>query len=416
MAELIAIERALRSDSRGEHVNLVLIAEHHLKSLSEGLQNRFTMIASRPGASALGALFACGELGNFDALLSSFDSASVFFGWFYRIPVFMYDGLFWFWDFDRHKYHVNGYLAELQAIRDRRDAIALQEMYQRLVETDYHLTMLLAYHLCNHAFARDGVGTSSRLTAHPEFNKKVSVVGAVIDTTLREMDANQRSHILVSLSGSLAPLLTFSQNLVYARGALEFAKDAHQTINELMHWHFCCHPLLYEALQNEGYLRNLPDSFSVEASFDYRKNLEMIRCARALFISPGLSSIQEAAFFRTPVFLLPEQNGGQPAQVKMLRESGYDTSHNWTVTEVLREGRLDIREHDVAELYQAIDLLWSKRLRPDRVNAIRKFSAVLRDETQRMELVERQRSGVLSLLGNFHGASQVADVLLANLT
>jgi hypothetical protein len=412
MAELIGLERALRQDVRGASARLLLQRNRHLSALQESVQDRFELFGGSEGVLPLESLLNKSSLSDVDAVLSSYDSAAVFFGWFINRPVFFYDGLFWFWKFDQYRHCVPEHLDSLHRIRERRDARALVDAYRRLIESDYHLTVLVAHHLCTSAYVRNGVGTATRLADYPEFADKIHIVGAVIDPTTDNAPVGERTHVLVSLSGSLAPLLSFDQNLAFARGILTFALEAFETLKIGLPWYFCCHPKLHESLGAEGRLRGLPQGFLVVPSFDYCKNLDMIRRAFALFISPGFSSIQEAAYFRTPVFFIPEQNGGQPAQLLMLREKGYDASCNWTVTDVLCAGRALISEDDVEELYRGIEALWSEQMRPARIASLERFKAVLQDSARRYLLVESQRNAVCDVFGNFDGAKQIVKHIL----
>lgn len=417
-AELIALQRAMSRDERAAGVRLLLPDNAHLGALLKAVRADFEILPGRllPAGEnpppPLASLLADPSVAEIDAVLSSFDSAAVFFGWFARRPVFFYDGLFWFWRFDPYRSAVSEHIARLTRLRDRRDAAGFAAAYHRLLDTDYHLTVLVAYHLATWAYARNGFGVTERLAAYPELATRTQVVGAVIDPTVAVSEPEERKHVLVSLSGSLAPLLTFAQNLAFARGALTFAQDAQATLGLLMPWYFSCHPELYAALEEEGRLADLPDGFHVTRSFDYRRNLEMIRHANALFISPGFSSIQEAAAFRTPVFFLPEQNGGQPAQLLMLRQAGYDSSASWTVTDVVCDGRATIGEDDVEALYRGVATAWSEALRPSRLAAVAKFRAVVTDPRHRSALVECQREAVRRVFGDFNGAEAIARHVL----
>lgn len=426
LAELIALERALRLDERGAAVRLLLPENHALGALQGAVRQRFHLHPSAPGARLadgdpeasrlpLASFLADPELANVDAVLSSFDSAVVFFGWFIGKPVHFYDGLFWFWNFDPYRHLVAEHLEALRRVRDRRDAQGLLGVYRRMLDIHYHFTVLVAYHLATRTYARNGFGTAERLVRYPELADRTRVVGAVIDPTAVEAAPVERAHVLVSLSGSLAPLLSFEQNLAFARGALQFTIEARTTLGGRLPWYFCCHPLLYEALGKEGRLGALPVGLHATPSFDYHRNLEMIRHAQALFISPGFSSIQEAAAFRTPVFFLPEQNGGQPAQMLMLRQAGYDASTNWTVTDVLCEGRPSISEDDIEALYRGVAELWGESLRPARLAALERFRQVLSDEGRRSAFVRKQREAVRRVFGDFDGARSVAGHVLDHL-
>lgn len=416
MAELAGLEQALRQDVRGACARLLLQRNQYLTALQKGVQDRFELFDTLEGSLPLESLLNNPSFGEVDAVLSSYDSAAVFFGWFINRPVFLYDGLFWFWKFDQYRHCISEHLDSLHRIRERRDAQALVDAYRQLLGIDYHLTVLLAYHLCTSAYVRNGVSVATRLSAYTEFAEKVHIIGAVIDPTVNDTPVDERTHILVSLSGSLAPLLSFDQNLAFARSALMFALEAFETLKTELPWYFCCHPKLHEALAAEGHLCKLPQSFFPTPSFDYRKNLDMIRQAYALFISPGFSSIQEAAYFRTPVFFLPEQNGGQPAQLLMLREAGYDASHNWTVTDVIFAGKASIGEDDVEALYQGIGVVSSEQLRPSRVASLKRFETVLKDSTRRRLLIESQRDAVRRLFGDFDGARRAVEHILKTIS
>src|SRR5262249_41630311 len=157
-----------------------------------GVQDHFTLLRVPEGMPLLEALLADKSIGEVDGVLSSFDSASVFYGWFLRRPVFLYDGLFWFWQVDPYHHRVPEYVATLHRIRDRRDARGLVEMYRHLLATDHHLAVLVAYHLTTWGYARDGFGVAQRLTSYSELAGKTRVVGAVIDPTIDGVPVGER--------------------------------------------------------------------------------------------------------------------------------------------------------------------------------------------------------------------------------
>jgi hypothetical protein len=414
MAELIALGGALRAEGRGSRLGLALLNNPHLRPLVNGVRGNFDLLPTANVSSPLDALLAHHHHADeaADAVLSCYDSAAVFYGWFVGRPVFFYDGLFWFWKFDPYRHLVPELLSELDVVRKRRDERGLVDVYRRTLAIDYHLTVLLGHQLATWSYARCGHGVKARLAAYPELASKTRIVGAVIDSTVSCVPTDTRDHILVSLSGSLAPLLHFNQNLAFARGALTFALEAREVLDIGLPWFFCCHPQLHDQLAAEGRLARLPSDFTAAPSFDYRSNLDMISRAHALFISPGFSSIQEAAYFQTPVFFLPEQNGGQPAQFTMLRDAGYDTSFNWTVTDVLYGGQPVIGEEDVRALYQGIDAIWSNGLRDARLAVLRRFCVALQDQPQRSRLVKSQRDSASAVFGSFDGAAHIAKHML----
>jgi hypothetical protein len=415
MAELCALGRAFQLNRPNTRVNLFLRHHPYLSAL-EIESSYFDFFNGQEDSSSLQVYLRMKFLEKIDAVLSSYDPAAIFFGWYVSCPTFLYDGLFWFWNFERHSNSLQKYLGSLHEIRERRDDAAFVKEYEKIQLIDHHLLIFLAYHLCTSAYVRSGIGIESRLLKYPEIGTKTQIVGAVIDPTISKcVSFARRTHILFSLSGSLAPILTFGQNLNFARGALLFALEAREFLGINLPIFFCCHPKIYEVLLKEGCLCRLPSNFFVVPSFDYYKNLEMIKNSYAMFVSPGFSSIQEAAYFRTPIFFLPEQNGGQPAQLHMLQENGYDISNNWTVTQRVYDGKSVIGENDVVQLYQGIEKLWDNSMRLERIASIKNFGLFIGDSINWQSLVENQRRSVLSIFGDFNGAQEITQSVVRKL-
>ena len=411
MAELLAIESAIKQDSRGISLKMFLHDVPPLRPLLDKTRSgRMAMVPKLEHPMSLVERLADGNL-PIDAILSSYDSEAVFAGWFCRRPVFFYDGIPWLWNWEDYHHRVKDELQHLYHIRQAGDPTEMHKAYHRLVATDYHFTILLSYHLATMVYARK-VGKEARFLQYPEFLDKTRSVGTVVDPDIHAINQNVREHILVSLSGSLAPLLSFEQNMSFARGALMFAIEAFESCEGSFPWIFCCHPQIVAQLAAEGHLSKCPKGLSVVPSFDSKHNLHMIKTARALFTSPGFLSVQEAAHFHTPVFLLPEQNGGQPRQFLMLRESGYDSVYNWTVTGQLYGGKCVIGEYDVDLLYQGIEELWSSRMSTQRRNLLCQFLKTVSNEKTRAALVKQQVSGAHLVFGGIDGSRQIASHFL----
>ena len=158
LAELLAVERAIRRDPRGRDARLLTHYNPHLRSLLDAASDRFEFVGKPSGDDSLLDRLLAADHASVDAVVSCYDSAAVFYGWFTRRPVYLYDGLSWFWTWDDHRDRVADELATLERIRDRGSAAELSAAFGRLVSTDYHLTVLLAYHLATHVFARGGFG------------------------------------------------------------------------------------------------------------------------------------------------------------------------------------------------------------------------------------------------------------------
>jgi hypothetical protein len=350
----------------------------------------------------------------FDAVLSSYDSAAAFVGWFHHRPVFLFDGLCWFWEWKNERSCIVEDLTRFQMLRDCGDIIGLRRAYEELCADSYHRTVLIAYHFATQVFPVRGFGTEERLSEYPEFQRKSQLVDAVVNRCVSKRTFIERSHVLFSLSGSIAPIVSLEQNLLFATGALALAIDVHRLFSD-MPIVFLCHPELLHLLKQNVDFAKLPPEIVVRASANYKEAMSLIASARAMFVSPGSTSVQEAAFLETPVFFLPEQNGGQPQQFLHLKNAGYELSTNLTVTHLLFNDKAEIGEYDVDRLYAGIREVWSGGMSSIRTKIIRDFISKIATEKAWSDLVRKQSFAVRSIFGGYDGASQVASAILRTL-
>jgi len=407
VSEMCAIEGGFRSDSRSANCTVHMLEQKQFEAVLNGSRQRFQLHSG-------GILDA--ELPKVDAVVPSYDTEAVFYGWFNDLPVYFYDGMLWFWDFDKYANIVDEEITKLERIRASADMDALKKTYHEYLENDFHFTVLIAYHLAKKVYARGAGGVNERISAMGELGNKIKVIGAMIDPSV---DPNEKSehgeHVLVTLSGSLAPTLSFDQNMVFARGALAFALEAKEKFEIDIPFVFSCHPKIFAQLKKEGLVDALPSGFIIKPGFPYEKNLEMIRDAYAVFASPGFSSVQEAAHFQTPLFFLPEQNGGQPTGFQTLKNAGYPGEHNLTVTDRLYGGQCDIGDYDTPRLYDGIEQLWSEEMASVRNEVLNEFLKVLSDDKCRATLIEGQRKAVSDMIRGFDGAREMVKDLLDDL-
>ncbi len=408
ISEMCAIEGALRIDPRSEDCTVHMIENTQFKAVVAGSRQRFQLHS--------GDIFDSDQFKDVDVVVPSYDTAAVFYGWFNNLPVYFYDGMLWFWDFEKYEQKLDAEISELESLKASSNLEALKQKYQEYLGNDFHFTVLIAYHLAKKIYARGALGVNERVSAMGELGKKIQVIGAMIDPLV---DPNEKSsegeHVLVTLSGSLAPTLSFEQNMVFARGALAFAREAHDKFEVDIPFIFSCHPKIFEQLTKEGSCDSLPNNFKVVPSFPYEENLRMIRDAYAVFASPGFSTVQEAAHFRTPLFFLPEQNGGQPTGFQTLKKAGYPTEHNLTVTDKIYGGDCNIGDYDTPRLYRNVGELWSDEMAEVREGVLRSFVDALRDKDEREALTNGQREAVSSMIGGFDGAREMVNDLLSDL-
>ncbi|MBU0981307.1 hypothetical protein KKC94_01300 [Patescibacteria group bacterium] len=408
IAEMAAIEGAFQEEFPDRDLNCYLLDDPKLRVVLDGERNSFRLLEPlKERENNLEALLTRDIPSTIDMVVSSYDTAAVFYGWFQHKPTYYYDGMLWFWDFDSYKEEIPALMEQLKEIKSRKDEQALKEFYQKCLERDFHLTVILAYHLADQVYARNATQVPEKLQSFPEFAKKTQIVGSVIDPRFTSQPKDRQDHVLVSLSGSLAPLISLEQNLTFARGALTYALEGFDILSTKTPWYFSCHPKIHSALSGEN--PKLPEGFNLVPSFPYTQNLDMIRRAHVLIVSPGFSSVQEAACFQTPISFLPEQNGGQPTGFCTLRDAGYPTDTNLTVTHHLYDGEIQIGEYDVDRLYDGISTLWSPEMAGTRRETLQNLDKILTDQTLLSEYVMRQREAVSKIIGGFDGAKKIAQ-------
>lgn len=415
ITELMALEGAIRKDERAADATIYTVENPQFASAIKDVRKRFELLPRQNGKSYLEHLFSMPQLAGVDAVISSYDTAAVFFGWYNEVPVYLYDGMMWFWEPNLEEGKIESDLDALQNTKSEKDINKFIKIYEDLVKADYHSTVFLAYHLSNRVYARNGQGVKERIAKLSSLAGKTKVVGAMIDPDFLEQDGVEREHVLVSLSGSLAPTVKFEDNVAFAKGALNFTREAIKILNIPLPWIFCCHPKIQDALKKEGAFEELPSGLEIRASMPYQENLKAIQRAHALFASPGFSSVQEAAVFRTPLFFLPEQNGGQPKGFSSLKNAGYPFEHNLTVTDHVDGGAVTKGEYDTKILYKDVSHLWSPQMGILREEILGRFAETLANGISKRKLVEGQHASVRKLMGGFNGAKSVIIDLLDHL-
>lgn len=408
ISEMCAIEGGLRQDPRSQNSLVHLIEQKQFDAVLKGSRQRFQMHD--------GDIFSNPQFRHLDAVVPSYDTEAVFYGWFNQLPVYFYDGMLWFWDFEKYHDQTESELSKLEAVKADGDIEALKQMYLEYAQKDFHFTVLIAYHLAKKVYARGALGVNERISALGDIGKKVKVIGAMIDPSVDPSEKKEGGeHVLVTLSGSLAPTLSFDQNMTFARGALAFAREAQASFSLDIPFVFSCHPKIFQRLKEEGLLDCLPDSFQSVPGFSYEENLRMIRDAYAVFASPGFSSVQEAAHFKTPLFFMPEQNGGQPTGFQTLKKAGYPTENNLTVTDKIYHGQCTLGDYDTVQLYAGVSGLWSPEMASVRQQVLQRFISILRNPQSKNDLTNGQREAVSAMIGGFDGAREMATDLLNDL-
>lgn len=334
-----------------------------------------------------------------DLVLSSYDSSAIFAAYYMGIPAHYYDGMMGYWEFNFTESLIQKTLKKIQILKEKRKKEELASLYQEICSKHYHLSVLIAYYLSSQVYMRTNSLIDEALTKIKLPIEKMKKVGAIISSSQIN---TKKKHVLFSLSGSLAPIIPLKKNIFFAREMLNFALKAYSTLGLDVPWYFSCHPKLYQELKTN----NLPKDFTLSPSFPYEKNKEMIQQAKLVFASPGLSTIQEAAYFETPIFFLPEQNVCQSTGFQSLKKVNYPVEYNnFTLSHHLKEDREDVYEYDIEAFYSKIETLLQKDPLPI-LNQFKQTCIPLE------KLAKEQREKFIFFSNGFEGAKEIATEIM----
>jgi len=407
-AELVNIAKGLRKTSQFEDSQLTFYNTPELQAIFKLTQAGVKLTTEDTGNDVMEYLSVHKGKNQIDGIISSYDSAAIFYGWFHDIPTFFYDGMLSFWDVGKFKDEIDPTLYAFQKTKDEQDEAGMINLYRQISRDNHHKSIFLAYFLASRNFARGGDHPERQLEPFPTLQEKSKIVGGIVNPEIPADPSLNRDHVLVSMSASLVPTVTFEQSIEFARNTLSFATDTAQSTPNIP-WIVAMNPKIYSDLLSSGQLSHLPSHVQVRESFSSEENLRSIRSANVMLISPGFSSIHEAAYYRTPVFFLPEQNGGQPVGYTKLKKEGYTSVPNLTFAENIGgKTTVDFEEFGMADLYQMTNRIFTApEFEEVRANAKRAIHSVLNDSTSANEMGTRQHHSTAQIIGGFDGVGQI---------
>lgn len=410
-AELIRISKGFKRADTLKLVELYVYDTPEVKTILDQTKSGMRRISGEEdGCDVLEFLLQYGREYGFDRIFSSYDAAPIFYGWFHNIPCYLYDGMLSFWDVGSFKESIDNNLKILEETKEQQDEDKMVRLYREITANNHHESIFLAYFLANRNFARGGDNPFRKLKDFLQLQRKTKIVGGIMDPDMPYDPKIEREHILVSLSASLVPTVSFEQNMAFAINTLNFVVQNCGRFGSIP-WIMSMNPKIIEALRKAGYLANLPCNLEVRKSFNTEENIDHIRRARVLLISPGYSSIHEAAYYRTPTIFLPEQNGGQPVGYTKLKNDGFPILANLTCAENIGGKRTtDFDEFHAEDLYSETDRIYGSPEFAAVRDGVRELIAeILNDKQFAFSLGKEQSSSIARIIGGFEGVSQIVE-------
>lgn len=391
-----------------QQYEITLISNTHIAALTSTRAHMPYNLLDLGDTPLLDFLFASTAHTTYDAFISFYDPTLMLYAWFYDMPRTLYDGLFHFWDDQSFQAQIISDVDRATEHKRARDVGRIREWHDALWVKNPHEMLFCAHFFADLQFVRKAPDLESRLSQYPELKKKIIQVDSIVNAKRRApLPFQQRDMILVSLGGSLNPIVTFEQNIFYAKTVIKFIKEMLPRLSPRPAR--CCvvlHPLIHQRLQTD-----LPDyeGIDIVSSVAQDTYFSWLQKSIVAYVPPSYTTLQECAYFETPVFLLPEQNGGQPHCYKLLRDHGYSTQHNMTVVGQL--GR-EYGEFDVVSMYADIAHLYDqKKLRQDILEQIEAFYQLATNVDSRTTLLNTQQRAIHRMMGGFDGVEQVTGAI-----
>lgn len=389
-----------------------LYGTDNLKILLNG-NNRFQVYEKMSGVGEFELLNKRKAYKEFPMFVSFFDPAPILYSWFYDKLSLYHDGFFDFWDIESFEGELEGDLNKIREFKLQQNIEGLIRWYNVNIVSKPHKVIFAAHYFANDSYVRNASTLDSTLNRFPELkHKPIKKVACIVDPYLDvTVPALSEDRILVSLGGSLAPVISIEQNVHYARQMLHLIQimASHQLF-ERYHWDFVCNPLIHKQLVGKDDLKN--KKITIHSSLGMQHFMDMMKQSAAVITPAGYGTIQEACYCKKPIFLIPEQNSSQPFNMQVLKKYHFPYKNSMSLTYEFNKGKLPYKdkEEDTAKLYRDIDTLLKKRTFPKKFNAkIAVFARLLQDESKRQHCINQQLQSLYRMPGGFDGAYVIAE-------
>ena len=252
-----------------------------------------------------------------DLILSCFEPLPIIKAWYHNIPSIYFCNLFWFWDVEKELdfiYSTKVFFEQQKRLGNLEKIIS---SFEKIYQANPHVGIYLGYLFAKHSFIRRFPGVEQKTLALKE-HSTLHFTNILIPKIKTPTQAKKKMQILFQLSGSITSATLKKEHLIYITLVKKLVlKLAH--IFPKINFIICCNPSLFSSINI-----NTCHNINIEQTFSQEENLKKIGESLCVFSSPGLETIFETISLRTPLFLLPEQNGGQHHNFYRLQSSGFN--------------------------------------------------------------------------------------------
>ncbi len=350
-------------------------------------------------------------------VISTFEPYSIFYAWFHNIDSSYFTELFWMWDIKDLEPCISEYLDKLNQLKNTGKFEEALAFFCSIGKKNHHHTIFLAYFLAQQSYVLQGEGVQERLDRFPDLQDKTLITPGLVPVPdgLTKMPYEDRNTILIQLAGSTTPLIPIDYNVRFAKGLLSLILDVYYKYEgaDKLEWIMVCNPLVFDQI-GEGLKRQLPNNFKLIKSVPQAENFRMMARSKAVFMSPTLGAY-EASYFNTPVFLLPEQNGGQPANYKKLLQRDFDPKDNITIFELLDRDFSGDEPEKINDLYRAHASIFYGEKKGIAQEQILSFLYRTKHLQEIHKTIMRQRDGFSFAMGGFNGLQVVSEHIVQRL-
>ncbi|MEH7048621.1 hypothetical protein [Bacillus pseudomycoides] len=259
------------------------------------------------------------EILDIDLVISSYDPEAVIWSWWNDIPVIYYNGIASLCEMNVPNISlINNLLVDFKELKEENNVDTLLKLLDKISIENFHILVVAAMKLASEMFVRNG--PNLKMNGHyPTNTKVISTLIPMIQNPPKTLHL-EKPFIYISMSGSIAPVIPFEKNMQFVESALKFFIDlARKPEFSLYNFVFSCNQKIYDNLDKRG----LPINFHLLGALKPSESAWMLKNSKIIMASPGYTTIHEAAFFKTPLFFIPEQNGSQPISYYLLKQNGY---------------------------------------------------------------------------------------------
>lgn len=409
-SELFTITKTLHDSSPGKY-HVTILSNIHVETLRKEIEDcpDTTIIAlddTKPFFEELNRLT---DQNTFDIIFSSYEPSVVYFGWYKNIPVVHYDGLYHFWDIRDYEQNGAEYQKKMRAIRQSQNLTELEAWYFSTLQQKPHSILFGSHFYASLNMIRGNEGVEERLSRFASKKHPTIQVSNIIRSAEKEpVPFHRRSGYVVMIGGSLNPIIPLQENIRYARWCIQLI----EYMSELDHFRtdiftVLLHPKVYDNLL----IVSSSDRVRVQKTVQQKEYFHLLRNAKGLFTPPSHTSVPEALYFYTPVFILPEQNGGQPSLYEALITHGYPSTVDFTLTGNLHNGKAVYGEYDMKQMYSDIESFVRKQVVSKNTKIVSAIAETVTREDVYKTIVTYQRKAITAIQGNFTGAEEIVTAL-----